>query len=93
MILMSWVQALQYPVLRSSAMGFHNVTSCASRDGASHVHSDIPRGFSQELDVSSATYARLARRKEGCRFIVVRVRVQIVIGSEWSSASRDVSKK
>ena len=50
------------------------------------------RGFSQELDVFSATFARLARRKEGCRFIVAKVRMQIVIGSEWSSASRDVSK-
>ena len=87
MILMSWVQALQYPVSRLSATVFHKVTSCSSRDGASHVHSDIPRGFSQELDVSSATFARLTRRKEGCRFIVVKVRVQIVISSEWSSAA------
>ena len=46
-----------------------------------------PWCISQELDVSSATFARLARRKEGCRFIVAKVRVQIVIGSEWSSAA------
>ena len=38
--------------------------------------------ISQELDVSSATFARLARRKEGCRFIVAKVRVQTVISSE-----------
>ena len=30
--------------------------------------------ISQELDVSSATFARLTR-KEGCRFIVAKVRV------------------
>ena len=68
------------------------VASCSSRDDASHVHSDIPRCISEELDVFSATFARLATRKEGCRFIVAKVRMQIVIGSEWSSASRDVSK-
>ena len=51
-----------------------------------------PWCISQELDVSSATFARLARRKEGCRYIVVKVRVQLVISSEWSSANRDVSK-
>ena len=43
--------------------------------------------ISQELDVSSATFSRLARRKEGCRFIVAKVRVQTVISSEWSSAA------
>ena len=32
-----------------------------SRDGAIHVHSDIPRCISQELDVSSATFASLTR--------------------------------
>ena len=42
-----------------------------------------PWCISQELDVSSATFARLARRKEGCRYIVAKVRVQTVIGSEW----------
>ena len=31
--------------------------------------------------------ARLARGKEGCRFIVEKVRVQTVISSEWSSAA------
>ena len=46
-----------------------------------------PWCISQELDVSSATFARLARRKEGCRFIVATVRVQTVISSEWSSAA------
>ena len=28
------------------------------------MHSDIPRCISQELDVSSATFARLAKKKE-----------------------------
>ena len=42
--------------------------------------------ISQELDVFSATFARLTR-KEGCRFIVAKVRVQTVISSEWSSAA------
>ena len=46
-----------------------------------------PRCISQELDVSSATFARLVRRKEGCRYIVIKVRVQTVIGSKWSSAA------
>ena len=46
-----------------------------------------PWCISQELDVSSATFARLTRREEGCRFIVAKVRVQTVIGSEWSSAA------
>ena len=31
-----------------------------------------PWCISQELDVSSATFARLARRKEGCMFIVAK---------------------
>ena len=35
-----------------------------SRDGAIHVHSDIPRCIIQELDVFSATFARLAREKK-----------------------------
>ena len=43
--------------------------------------------ISQELDVSSATFARLARRKEGCRLIVIKMRVQTVISSKWSSAA------
>ena len=38
--------------------------------------------ISQELDVSSATFARLTR-KEGCRFIVIKVRVRTVISSKW----------
>ena len=87
MILMSWMQALRHPVSRLSATVFRRVTSCSARDGATHVHSDIPRCISQELDVSSATFARLVRRKEGCRFIVAKVRMQTVIGSEWSSAA------
>ena len=41
-----------------------------------------PWYISQELDVSSTTFARLTR-KEGCRYIVAKVRVQTVIGSEW----------
>ena len=44
------------------------------------------------MDVFSATFARLTR-KEGSRYIVVKVRMQIVISSEWPSASRDVSKR
>ena len=91
MILMSLMQALR-PVSRLSATVFRMVTSCSARDDAIHVHFDIPRCISQELDVSSAMFARLTRRKEGCRYIVAKVRVQIVTGSEWSSASRDVSK-
>ena len=42
--------------------------------------------ISQELDVSSATFARLTR-KEGCRYIVAKVRMQTVIGSDWPSAA------
>ena len=45
-----------------------------------------PWFFSQELDVSSATFARLTR-KEGCRYIVAKVRMHIVISSEWPSAA------
>ena len=39
MILMSLMQALQYPVSRLSATCFHKVASCSARDGAIHVHS------------------------------------------------------
>ena len=42
MILMSLMQALQYPVSRLSATCFYKVASCSSRDGASHVHSSTP---------------------------------------------------
>ena len=86
MILMSWMQALRYWASRSSATGFRRVASCSARDDASHVHSFIPRGVSQELGISSATFARLVRRKEGCRCIVAKVQVQTVIDSEWPSA-------
>ena len=87
MILMGWMQALRYWASRSSATDFRRVASCSARDDASHVHSFIPRGVSQELGFSSAALARLVRRKEGCRCIVAKVRLQIVIGSEWPSAA------
>ena len=92
MILMSWAQALQYPVSRLSATCFHKVASCSARDGASHVHS-------LHLGVSVRSWTSLLPRlpawqeeKKDAGTSSLKVRVQLVISSEWSSASRDVSK-
>ena len=63
-------------------VSFTRVTSCSARDGASPCAFFTPWCISQELEVSSATFARLTRGKEGCRFIVAKVRVQTVISSK-----------
>ena len=58
-----------------------------SRDGASHVHS-LHFGVSVRSWTSFPPRLPAWReRKEGCRFIVAKVRVQTVIGSKWSSAA------
>ena len=52
-----------------------------------------PWCISQELDAFSATFARMARRKEGCRFIVAKSASADRDRQRVVKCSRDVSKR